>query len=148
MSINGDVSKLDGLELSVKIVGNYDKYFNAAVWAVDKFLYWDVAYKYFISKRLNSVLGFYILYDTAINIGNFNDFQSISSCSSYSDEKRFLDEFLNIKQSLISNSQNSKQPFGDKTENRVDMQKSLLNAGNFDLKSPMNLKCYSNSFIL
>ena len=143
-SDKGDVSQLTGLDVAVKNLGNDDKDFNTAVWMTIKSKYWDTAYEYFLSKKLKSLLAFYIIYDTNINFGEMTAFESINACNSEKDETNFLNQFLQIKQTTIEKD----TTLGEGKYNRVDMQKSLLSSGNFDLHTPMNLNCYQTSFTL
>lgn len=137
---------LQGMVEDLKKVGNNDNDWNSAVWYVINKLYWDPAMKYAAERGLKTPLAKYILYDTVLNFGDFDNFKKMKSKTPSNDgnEEVWLKEFLDIKQKTIEKDGS----LGDDKNNRVDMQKSLLKSKNFNLNSPLNVKCYGDSFKL
>ena len=139
----GDVRGLDGLPADMAKVGVNDKDFNMAAWIVIQKLYWGPAMDYCNSHGFTSALAKYITYDTILNFGELNPFSNIRVSASLN-EKSAIAKFLEIKQRVIVND----PTLGDSKNNRVDMQKSLLQRSIMDLQTPMTVSCYGDSFII
>jgi chitosanase len=139
------VKGLEGLPAAMKAIGINDPVFNEAMWIIIKKLYWGPALEYCKKHNLTSNLSKYIAYDTYLNFGqwDYNKKYNLDSIPN-SDETTFLTKFLEYKQKTIEGDSS----LGDKKNNRVDMQKKLLNYKNFVLSLPMTVSCYGATFTL
>lgn len=139
------VKGLEGLPAAMKAIGINDTVFNEAMWRIIKKLYWGPALEYCKKHNLTSNLSKYIAYDTYLNFGqwDYNKKYNLDSISN-SDETIFLTKFLEYKQKTIEGDSS----LGDKKNNRVDMQKKLLNDKNFNLSLPMTVSCYGDTFTI
>lgn len=137
---------LESFPSDLKALGNNDNDWNTAVWAIIQKLYWNPAMEYASKRGLVTPLTKYVLYDTILNFGDFDAFKKMSTKTPKDGgtESDWLTEFLKIKQATIQKDTS----LGDTKNNRVDMQKALLSAGNVNLTSPMKVKCYGDSFTL
>jgi hypothetical protein len=142
---SSSVKGLEGLPTAMKAIGINDPVFNEAMWRIIKKLYWGPALEYCKKHNLTSNLAKYIAYDTYLNFGqwDYNKKYNLDSISN-SDETTFLTKFLEYKQKTIEGDSS----LGDKKNNRVDMQKKLLNDKNFKLSLPINVSCYGDTFTI
>ena len=137
---------LEGLPGDLKKMGSNDKDFNKAAWSIIIKLYWGPAMAYAAKIGCVTPLTKYILYDTILNFGDLDGFKNLKSKPPAigGDEKTWLAEFLNKKQSIIEKDGS----LGDTKDNRVAMQKSILAMNNTGLTSPLKVSCYGDSFSL
>lgn len=142
--VSGDTASVVGLEKLPRVmrkIGKFDKDFLRASWYVIKKLYWKPTLDFCDLHGIKSELGKYIVFDTMLNFGNLDKF---AGKLKWDDEVTFLTNFLRIKQKIIEED----ETLGDTDNNRVEMQKGLLNRRNFDLKKPMTVYCYLQRFHL
>jgi chitosanase len=139
------VKGLEGLPAAMKDVGINDPVFNEAMWRIIKKLYWGPALEYCKRHNLTSNLSKYIAYDTNLNFGqwDYNKKYNLDTIPN-SDEATFLRTFLDYKQKTIE----ADRSLGDSKNNRVDMQKKLLDEKNFNLTTPMTVSCYGDTFTI
>lgn len=117
-----------------------DEIYEKSVFEIAKKLYWDRAIEFSRRHGLKSLLSQYVVYDSVLNFGELDEFESIYGQHEY----EFMCKFLDKKQELIERDGS----FGDKKDNRVVMQRSILMSGNMDLISPMRVQCYGDWFDL
>lgn len=142
---SSSVKGLEGLPAAMKSIGINDPVFNEAMWIIIKKLYWGPALEYCKKHNLITNLSKYIAYDTYLNFGqwDYNKKYNLDTIPN-SDETTFLKTFLEYKQKTIE----ADSSLGDKKNNRVDMQKKLLNDKNFELSLPMTVSCYGDTFTI
>lgn len=143
---DGDISGLEDLPRAIKSVRIDDWEFHRAVWEIISKLYWTPANKFAHRVNIRSPLGIYIIYDTILNLGTLDSFESLkynlNTLDPYA-ERTNLECFLAVKRQEISSGN-----FGDTVDNRVDMQYQLLRDSKFLLEPPLCVQCYGDTFNL